>query len=534
MPMPDTVPDKPQWPFLLKASALVVALLLVAAVLDPKFFSETITDANHVIDAHFGQFYLWFALIVTVAFIGLGLSPWGGLRIGEPGDKPQYSFWSWFAMIFSAGMGSGFMFWGAAEPLYHYLHPPYAGSLTPAEQSGMAFGYTFFHWGLSPWAIYGLTAVAMGYFSYNCKRGFRFSSFLVRDDDYTPAGVTARNGIDLMTALAIIFGVAATLGMAVLNIEGGFKTLLHTNGSAWMEAGIMGVIAVMFIWSAMRGIDSGVKFLSNLSMGVSIVMLVYLLLVGPQWEIFTAFWQGCWMYLTGFLNMSLGIGHYNDSHWVGAWTVKYWSWWIAWAPFVGVFLVLISRGRTIREIMLASIIAPTLFSCLWFSVFGQAAIHWFTATGATAASLDFNNVDSILYRVLEAYFHTPLITAFCMLLIALFVGNSADSATYTIACLSEGDMSTHPRKSLLLAWGFLFFALTMTLLLAGGIMTLNEITAVTVLPFTFLLVAVFASFFRALWCRDAEATIGGPEGLAESLHLPDCASASGKCPDPSP
>lgn len=513
-----------QLPFLLKACAGVVMTLLAMALINPALLNGAIESANKWIYQVFGGFYLWFTLLTTLGFVLLGSSSLGKLKLGKPDDQPEFGFWSWFSMIFCAGMGTGFMFWGAAEPLYHFIHPPYADAMSSLGQKNLAFGYTFFHWGLSPWAIYGMTAVAMGFFCYNQQRGFRFSSFLTRPSDPGSAGPhpALRNGIDLITILSIVFGLAATMGMGVLNIEGGLKWLLHTEGSRWLEMAIMGGICTLFLLSAVKGMQSGIRLLSNISMLTSLLLLASLMVVGPQARILASLVDGIGTYLVHFLPMSLGMGDYQSAAWVGEWTVKYWSWWIAWAPFVGLFLVLISRGRTIREIMLATLIAPTLFSCLWFAVFGQSALGVYYDGGFANAMPDFSNVDRILYQVLDAYFKTPLIAWLSILLITLFVVNSADSATYTIACLSQDDPDHQPKPYLLACWGLLFFTLTLVLLITGGIMTLNQITTISVLPFTFLLVAVYGVFLRAL--------IG--DRLKNRLQLP--AIGSEKCPDPSP
>ncbi len=516
-------------PFLIRACGLVILLLLAVAVFDPALLGGGIEAANQWIYRHFGGFYLWFTLLTTLGFGLLGLSPLGRLKLGRPDDRPEYGFWSWFAMIFCAGMGTGFMFWGGTEPLYHYVHPPYAGQFSPQAMKDMAFGYTFFHWGVSPWAIYGLTAVAMGFFAFNQQRGFRFSAFLTRPLDMHEREQSRRplqRGIDLVTVLAIVFGLAATMGMGVLNIEGGLEWLLHTEGSPLLELGILVLMCVLFMLSALKGIETGIKFLSNLCMAFSIVLLVALMAAGPGWKVFQSLAGGTWQYLVRFIPMSLGLGHYRSATWVGEWTVKYWSWWIAWAPFVGMFLVLISRGRTIREVVLACILAPTVFSCLWFAVFGQSALDLYEAGRFSLPLADFSHVDRVLYLLLDAYFRTPLVGWVSIVLVALSVINSADSATYTVACLSQDNPEDLPAPGLLVAWGVLFFILTAVLLLCGGIKTLNQITTISVLPFTFLLVAVYGVFLKSL------AGEWAPGRLKNKLHLP--AIGSEKCPDPSP
>lgn len=499
-------------PRLFKLLALLVAGLLVLTLLDPGGLEDFVAQANVFVYQHFGNLYLWFAMLVLVALAGLACSPLGKIKLGAPDEKPAFSFFSWFAMLFCAGMGTGFMFWGGGEPLYHYLNPPLANALVPATRQTQAFAYTFFHWGLTPWAIYAMTALAVGYFCFNQKRPLRFSAFLM---SRSQAGQFASDGVDLFALLAFVFGISATFGMGVLMIEGGLHTLLGWPMGAGLKLSVLGAMTLLFLLSAYFGLSKGIKWLSNTSVILTLLLMLAVFILGPATDIVGSAFSGTMHYLAGLPAMSLGAGQFIQPDWVREWTVKYWSWWIAWAPFVGVFIALISKGRSIRQIVFGVVVVPALFSILWFSVMGQAAIDLYRLGAFGSQPLDLAHIQVVWYRLMETYGlelgWASALSLFSVIMVGVFVCDSADSAAYTIACLSQPDIagrlladtnSTHaypePAFGVTLAWGLLFSALTAILLLCGGLGVLQQVTAIMVLPFTLMLIGIFVALIRAL------------------------------------
>jgi glycine betaine transporter len=297
--------------------------------------------------------------------------------------------------------------------------------------------------------------------------------------------------IDICTINAIIFGVAATIGMGVLQLEGGLHTFLNWKAGPMLEMAILLVVTAAYITSTLKGLEKGIKVLSNINLWLSIVLLGCIAYMGPTFNMVYAFFHSLPAYLFHLQDMSLGLGNFREHAWVGNWTVKYWTWWIAWAPFVGLFIAFISKGRTLRELVMGVMIAPTIFSCLWFTIFGETAIDLQQTQHFAGNYLSLSDVSAILFGMLNRINHSQLLSWLSLLLVAINFINSADSATYTIACLSVRDLDKIPSGSLQILWGILFSGLAALLLLTGGIEILQEVTTITVLPFTLLLVIIF-------------------------------------------
>lgn len=473
--------------------AIIAFMLLAVSLLDPQGLTRTIHIWNQWLSHAWGDGYLWFGMLTLAAFILLAVLPVGGIRLGGPGERPTHSFFSWCAMLFCTGMGVGFMFWGAAEPLYHFVHPPLSGTHGAVQRELVAMAYTFFHWGLHPWSIYGMTAVAIGFLGFNLNRPFRFSSFLSVSQSSSGLGVLLlKNVIDVMTVLAVIVGIAATFAMGVLHVEGGIRTLLPwTVSGHFLELLIVATILIVYMLSILRGLEKGIKVLSHISVWLSFALLAGLVvfMFDPRW--LPSLINAASLYVTELPMMGLGMGDYRSPDWVGLWTVKYWSWWIAWAPFVGLFIALISRGRTVREVVLGVMVVPTLFSIIWFFVFGHSAIQLQSVSHLFGAHVEFSNINTILFVLLNHISRHSFLSWLSLALVIIFISNSVDSATYTMAQWTHAQMIQKPDTGIQIAWGLLFAVLTMGLLLAGGIDLLQEITLITTLPFTVLLFCIF-------------------------------------------
>jgi glycine betaine transporter len=458
-----------QFPVLFWIPGALVILLFIVGLVNPDGFFQLISQLNNFIYSYFGSFYLWFAFLTLIVFVVVGLSPLGCIRLGGPDAQPEFSVFSWFAMLFCAGMGTGLMFWGAAEPLYHFMNPPLPNIHDPIQKEIMAFHYSFFHWGLHPWAMYGMTGAAIGYFGFNLKKGFHISSFLSIQDESFRAKRHLGRLIDLFTILAIVFGIATTFGMGVLQLLGGFNTLMQMDPSPLLAAGVILGLMVTYMISALTGIRAGIKRLSNASFIFYFVLLSSILVLGPAPTIIKPLLASLPEFFIRLPQMSLGLGNYANDAWVGEWTVKYWSWWIAWAPFVGIFIAFISKGRTLRQLMFASMILPTIFSYVWFVIFGEAAITLQQTEAFAGSSLDYDNVNVVLFKLLQVLSEAPWLAWLCLFVIALNFVTSADTATYTIASLSARNLDKHPPAALRIGWSILFACLTSLFFFTGGI-----------------------------------------------------------------
>ncbi|MDX2084147.1 MAG: BCCT family transporter [Candidatus Melainabacteria bacterium] len=489
---------------------LVGMVAILACCFGSDFYS-VLCQFNQLSLSSFSPFYLILVSFILVIFVGLGFSPLGNIRFGGKHAKPEFSWLSWFAMLFSAGMGSGMLFWGAAEPLYHFNHPPLQGTEGTLAQALTAMHLTFFHWGVHPWAIYGLTATTLAFWGFNLKRGFHVGTVLLKQPRLNATATEINRfgrpllyaGVEQLTVIAILFGVSASFAMSVLQLEAGFHTLLGWSPSGLWHLFWVALFAISFLMSAINGLHRGIRLLSYWGMIGSVLLMCSVCVYGEKLNFSVPFVQSLLQSLPVFAgslpSLSMGLASFTDPLWVQQWTVKYWSWWIAWTPFVGIFIALISKGRSIRELMLASLLAPSLFSFLWFFILGESAIALQIQQGNGLAVDD--NVQQVLFHLLASIPQVPLLSVLAMGLMALFFINSADSATYTLAYLSvpQATISTVPPGILQIAWGLLIALLTLLFLWMGGVPLMQEVTLLPVLPFAMWLVVVFGFTLRAMW-----------------------------------
>lgn len=474
-------------------SGVFIMMLVAAGVTNPKRFAASIESLNNYISNAFGDFYLVFMMSALLIFFLIGVSPLGKIRFGGQDAKPEFSFVSWFSMLFCAGMGIGLMFWGAAEPLYHFMNPPIDGDFSAVDKKIMALQFSFFHWGLNPWALYGFAALIICFFSMNLKRGHNFSSFI--KDDGTKFNYAVRRTIDFFTIIAILFGVTMSFGLGVLQLEAGLQNEFDFESSVLVQLGIIAVITAAYIISTLRGMDKGIKLVSNVSMALCIMMLGIVFYFMPKGNLFGDLLTSFPEYIAKFPEFGLGMANYTSENWLTDWTTKYWSWWIAFAPFVGIFVALVSKGRTVRELVFLILAIPTTFCCLWFTVFGGASIGLQMENNYVGNQLQLENTNAILFYLLNEISSSPLFTSILtwlnIAIIAMFFINSADSATYTLSYVSKKKPDKEPTAFMKISWGILFTILAVLFLYTGGLKILQQITLVSALPFTGLLIVTF-------------------------------------------
>lgn len=474
-------------------SGVFIMLLVATGITNPKKFASVIETVNNYISISFGDFYLVFMMSALLIFFLIGVSPLGKIRFGGQDAKPEFSFVSWFSMLFCAGMGIGLMFWGAAEPLYHFINPPIEGDLSAVDRKILALQVSFFHWGLHPWALYGFAALIICFFSMNLKRGHNFSSFI--KDDGTRFNYILRRSIDFFTIIAILFGVTMSFGLGVLQLEAGLQNEFKFESSVLVQLGIIAFITAAYIISTLRGMDKGIKLVSNVSMALCILMLGIVFYFMPKVNLFTPLFQSFPEYISKFPELGMGMLNYTSENWLTDWTTKYWSWWIAFAPFVGIFVALVSKGRTVRELVFLILAIPTTFCCIWFTVFGGAAIGLQMENDYVGNQLQLENTNAILFYLLNEISSSPVFTSILtwlnIAIIAMFFINSADSATYTLSYVSKKCPDKEPTAFMKISWGMLFTVLAILFLYTGGLKILQQITLVTALPFTGLLIITF-------------------------------------------
>jgi glycine betaine transporter len=442
----------------------------------------------------------WFYLISTFGFllfcIYLAFSKYGNIRLGADEDRPEYSNITWFGMLFSAGMGIGLVFWGVAEPISHYINPPLGIEPSTPEAARAALRYSFFHWGLHPWAVYTIIGLTIAYF--NFRKGYKG---LISATFYPLLGEKVNGpigkAIDILAIIATAFGVATSLGLGALQINGGLSYVFGISKTTLSQVVIIGIVTVLYMISASTGLDKGIKILSNTNIIIAIALLVFVLFAGPTSFIFDTLTLTLGGYLQNLVQMSLRLTPFTQGTWVGSWTLFYWAWWIAWAPFVGMFIARVSKGRTIKEFVLGVLIIPSIFSFAWFSVFGGTALNLQIFKGAGIAEAVQNDVTSALFITLEKLPLGTIISLIATLLIITFFITSADSATFVLGIFStDGDLN--PSNKVKFVWGILQSSIAIVLLLSGGLQGLQTTSIITALPFAVIMVFMCFSIYKGL------------------------------------
>lgn len=480
--------------------AIVIAFVLWGAFAPANLGGAAEAAFGFTVDK-FGWFYLLGAFAFLLFSLYLAFSKYGKVKLGEDDDEPEYSTTTWFAMLFSAGMGIGLVFWGVAEPLSHYVTPP-SGQGGTREAAQLALRYSFFHWGLQPWGIYTIIALALAYFQFRKgQRGLISSTFypLLGDKVNGPIGKL----IDVLAVIATAFGVATSLGLGVLQINGGLSHLTGISNTIATQVMIIAIVTVLYLVSATTGLDRGIKLLSNTNLILAAGLLLFVLFLGPTTFIFNTYTATMGSYLQNLVQMSLRMTPFTESTWVADWTLFYWAWWIAWAPFVGMFIARVSKGRTIREFVLGVMLIPTLFSCLWFTVFGGTGLYQVMFEGSNLAQLAKEDVTMPLFLMLENLPLGTILAAVATLLIITFFITSADSATFVLGMLSSNG-NLDPNNKIKITWGVLQSAIAVVLLVSGGLQGLQTASIITALPFTVILVLMCVSIIKALKMEDRE------------------------------
>ena len=499
---PTTAARKPRMTFapaVVLPSLLVLGALLILCGFYPQRADQLFGSAQAWVVTNFDWFYTVAVTGFLVFLVLIAWSRYGDIRLGPDDAKPEFSFASWTAMLFAAGMGIGLMYFGVGEPLQHYLNPPTQEAGTPAA-AREALTSTFFHWGFQAWAIYGVMGLVLAYF------GFRYNLPLTMRSGLYPLLQKRINGpighsVDAFALVGTVAGLATTLGYGALQLAAGLNLVAgwDTGTTAFRIAVIVVVVGLAGL-SAASGLDKGVKRLSEVNLLITFALLGFVLLCGPTVFLLQAFSENIGNYLSSLVGMSLRTFTYEvakDDGWFGGWTILYWAWWISWSPFVGMFIARISRGRTVREFIVGVLFIPTAFNLLWMTVFGNGAIWIDTHVAQGALSATASNVDALLFRFFEYLPLAKAVSWIAVLLITLFFVTSADSGAYVVdAIASRG----HPQSPV---WQRLFWAavLGMTavvLLLAGGLKALQAMTLVTALPVAAIMVLLCIGLWRGM------------------------------------
>ncbi|MFZ7159051.1 BCCT family transporter [Avibacterium gallinarum] len=485
-------------PFVIGATLLLVILLLTATLILPEKTTALLNWAKAGVFANFSWFYiLAFSVFLCFLFV-LSVSSLGNIKLGTNEEEPEFSFLSWLAMLFAAGMGVGLMFFGVAEPLTHYFSTITTGSAEHKQQEALL--HTFFHWGIHAWAVYGVIALALAYF------GFRYKLPLALRSCFYPLLKDRINGkigdvIDIMALVATLFGIITTLGFGAAQLGAGLTQLgVVAENSFGLQTVIIVVVMSIAVFSAISGVGKGVKLLSEINLGLALALMLFILIAGPTLYLLTTFSDNIGIYLSNLVRLSFKTYAYEteNTSWFTGWTVLYWAWWCSWAPFVGLFIARISRGRTIREFIFGVLAVPSLFCVLWFTVFGNSAI-WLELNVAEGALHAFTSApEKLLFKFLDYLPLSALTGTMALVIISLFFITSADSGIYVLNNMASRDKSLSAPRWQAIMWGAVMMVLAIVLMREGGLGTLQTMTLLVALPFAMLMLVMCVSLWKGL------------------------------------
>jgi len=484
------------------ASAILLLLFIGGTLI---FSNQAESFFNSILNG-IGNTFGWFYILATNLFIIVlamfAFSKLGTIRIGGQDAQPEFSRFAWYAMLLSAGMGIGLMFWSVAEPIYHYTDPsPMFGVLAGTPDAAQAaMGTTYFHWGVHPWAIYALVALALAFFAYNRGLPLTIRSIfypILGDRIYGVWG----NIIDILSVLATLFGLATSLGFGVQQVAAGLNFLFGTSTATWFSVMLIAIITGMATLSVVAGLDKGVKNLSTANMYLAGAFLVFLLFVGPTVYILSAFTQNLGYYIASLPRLSFwvetfhGVGAEGTS-WQTAWTIFYWGWWISWSPFVGMFIARVSKGRTVRDFIISVMVIPSLLSFLWMATFGGAGL-WLQSTGTDLATVVKDDVATALFVMLENFPLTSITSVIGILLVTIFFVTSSDSGSLVVDHLTSGGKLDSPVPQRIF-WAVMEGLCAAVLLIGGGLTALQTAAITTGLPFAVVLTIMCYSLYEGL------------------------------------
>lgn len=477
-------------------AVIVIGLMIVGTLSNPFLAGQVFEQTLAMITTHFGWFYMLSVAIFLVFIVSIAFTRWGNIKLGPDHAEPEYSFLAWFAMLFSAGYGIALLFFGVAEPVLHYASPP-EGTAQTVNAAKQAMQISFFHWGFHIWSIYGLVGLTLAYFAFRHGLPLSMRSTLyplIGDKIYGPIGHT----VDIFAILGTTFGIATTLGLSVSQINTGMNYIWPVIPVGIIPQVItIAVITSLAMISVVAGMDKGIRRLSLINIGLAILLLVFVLAVGPTIFILETFLQNTGSYLSGIVERTFNLQAYVTSDWIGNWTLFIFGWTIAWAPFVGLFIAKISRGRTIRQFVFGVMFVPTIFTFLWFSVFGDTALHMIMVEGYTSLIDQVQADHSIaLFKLFENLPLTSITSLLAVILIMTFFITSADSGALVIDSLASSGVESPVWQRVF--WAVLLGVVASVLLIAGGLKALQTASIVSALPFAIIMLIAALGMWRAL------------------------------------
>ena len=485
-------------PLVIGATLFFVVLLVAMILIAPEQTQTLLNAAKSGIFANFSWFYVLAFSVFLGFLVILSVSSLGNIKLGNDEEEPEFGFLSWLAMLFAAGMGVGLMFFGVAEPLTHYLSDITTGSAEHKQQEALL--HTLFHWGIHAWAVYGTIALALAYF------GFRYKLPLALRSCFYPLLKERINGklgdlIDIMALLATLFGVITTLGFGASQLGAGLHQLGWISENSFsLQVVVIAVVMSLAIFSAISGVGKGVKILSELNLTLAFCLLIFVLVAGPTLYLLSAFSDNIGTYLSNLVQLSFKTYVYEQEHtgWFSGWTILYWAWWCSWAPFVGLFIARISKGRTIREFIFGVLVIPSMFGIWWFTVFGNTVIWLNDGDAAGTLGQMISSPETLLFKFLDYLPLSGVTGLVSLVVISLFFITSADSGIYVLNNIASRDKSLAAPRWQAVMWGVLMSTVAIVLMQSGGLANLQTMTLLVALPFAMLMLLMCFSLWKGL------------------------------------
>ncbi len=485
-------------PLVIGATLFFVVLLVAMILIAPEQTQTLLNAAKSGIFANFSWFYILAFSVFLGFLVILSVSSLGNIKLGNDEEEPEFGFLSWLAMLFAAGMGVGLMFFGVAEPLTHYLSDITTGSAEHKQQEALL--HTLFHWGIHAWSVYGMIALALAYF------GFRYKLPLALRSCFYPLLKERINGklgdlIDIMALLATLFGIITTLGFGASQLGAGLHQLGWISENSFsLQIVVIAVVMSLATFSAISGVGKGVKILSELNLTLAFCLLIFVLVAGPTLYLLSAFSDNIGTYLSNLVQLSFKTYVYEQEHidWFSGWTILYWAWWCSWAPFVGLFIARISKGRTIREFIFGVLVIPSMFGILWFTVFGNTAIWLNNGEAAGILGQMISSPETLLFKFLDYLPLSGVTGLVSLVVISLFFITSADSGIYVLNNIASRDKSLVAPRWQAMMWGILMSVVAIVLMQAGGLANLQTMTLLVALPFAMLMLLMCFSLWKGL------------------------------------
>lgn len=477
-------------------ATILIALLLMFTALAPETADGFFQTLQSGVVKNASWFYVLTVGIILITVMYLGLSRYGEIKLGPDHSTPDYGYLTWFAMLFSAGMGIGLMFFGVAEPVMHFLSPP-VGDGGSVEAAREAMKLTFFHWGLHAWAVYAIVALILAFFSYRHGLPLTLRSALyplIGDKIYGPIG----HAVDIFAVIGTVFGVATSLGYGVLQVNSGLNYLFDVPIGVWTQVILIVFVTLLAIVSVTTGLDKGIRILSEINMGLAVTLMIFVLVTGSTVYLLQAYVQNVGAYAADLVRNTFNLFAYEKTDWLGGWTILYWGWWMSWAPFVGLFIARVSRGRTIREFAMGVLFIPSGFTLMWMTFFGNSGIDMILNQGIDSLATVVSEDQTLaLFAFLEQFPLSGVLSFVATCMVIIFFVTSSDSGSMVVDMLCSNGSDNTP------AWQRIYWAssegvVACVLLLAGGLGALQTMTIASALPFAMVLLVATYGLLKAL------------------------------------